>query len=317
MADFFTPILVLVIYLIGFHFSTLSSLEKAYFILLAAVAVMAHVSHFSLGLALITIVVGLRWWLRTSLRSTLIATGLLLIPLGLAATAILLNNIVIHRVFSLLFAQQSFLLANMIEHGPAKHHLEEACPARGYRICAVVDNGNRFRVSLRTDAFEKLGGFKGMREESSAIVWATIRSRPLQVVRMAADTFGSALFRHSPGAELSPLSTDPWMVDVLSKKFGPATVLAYRESLQTRGLLPQGLFRAVDDVAFPAAVLALAAVGTLAFRGRLSEAVALAALVSLGFRTQLRALRIRFRRIRPTASETNLAFAFAASVDPR
>jgi hypothetical protein len=53
MADFFTPILVLVIYLIGFHFSTLSSLEKAYFILLAAVAVMAHVSHFSLGLALI------------------------------------------------------------------------------------------------------------------------------------------------------------------------------------------------------------------------------------------------------------------------
>jgi hypothetical protein len=72
------------------------------------------------------------------------------------------------------------------------------------------------------------------------------------------------------------------MVDVLSKKFGPATVLAHRE-LQTRDLLPQGLLRAVDDVAFPTAVLALAAVATLAFRRRLLESVCASRSVFLGF----------------------------------
>jgi hypothetical protein len=41
-----------------------------------------------------------------------------------------------------------------------------------------------------TDAYQKLGGFAGMRDESKIIVWATMKSYPWEVVRMAMHTAG-------------------------------------------------------------------------------------------------------------------------------
>jgi len=94
-------------------------LEIIYFTLLGCIAITAHISHLPLAFALVSVVLILHVVFRTPPRSLLIRAGILSVPLTLSATAVLLNNILIHHYFALFPAGQSFLLANMIEHGPA------------------------------------------------------------------------------------------------------------------------------------------------------------------------------------------------------
>jgi len=103
-----------------------------------------------------------------------------------------------------------------------------------------------------------------MREEAGSIVAATIKARPWDVIDMAKRTASSALVTHAPGAELEPLITDEWMVDVLSKKFGPMTVRAYKESLQSNDLIPRDFLRNLDNVTFPLALASTLIAGLFA-----------------------------------------------------
>src|SRR5215831_3163688 len=159
-------------------------------------------------------------------------------------------------------------LSPIAQYGPARSYLQEACPAAGYKICSAINDcltnphwgdwcepsdshwiANRFLWN--SQAFRQLGGFAGMRDEAGSIVAATIEARPWDVLEMAKRTIGSALITHAPAAELEPLITDEWMVGVLSKKFGPSTARAYKESLQSNDLIPRDFLRIVDDVTFP------------------------------------------------------------------
>jgi hypothetical protein len=290
MPDVFTAIMVLVFYILGFHLSDLTTAERLYFILLGCVAIAVHLSHVSLAFSLFAMVIILHLLLRTSRNIILVRGGVLLILLWLTVSATLLNNIFVHRVFSLFPAGQTFLLANMIEWGPARHYLREACPAAGYKICDVVDAlpASADRV-LWGPTLQKLGGFDGMHDEASEIVAATIRTRPSEVLQMAQHTFALSFFTHAPGAELTSLKSstinwsDYWLRDIIWNKFGTSAIEAYKDSLQSENAIPRALLRAIDNVALPAAIILLLAVGLLAFRFRLLEAVALAILVSSGF----------------------------------
>src|SRR5262249_29624941 len=153
-------------------------------------------------------------------------------------------------------AGQSFLLANMIEQGPARRYLEKTCPAAGYRICSIIDSMSRtsYEVLWAPDAaYQKLGGFEGMREEAKQIVMSTFLSRPWDVLQMAVHTVGLSFVTHAPGAELHSLGEERniWMVDVLTKKFGLSTVRSYEDSLQSQDAIPRALLQAVDSISFP------------------------------------------------------------------
>src|SRR5205823_5288311 len=111
--------------------------------LLGCIAITAHISHLPQAFALVSVVLVLHVVFRTSPRSLLIRAAILSVPLMLSATAIFLNNIVIHHSFALFPAAQSFLLGNMIEHGPARRHLQETCPTAGYKICSIAKSLRR------------------------------------------------------------------------------------------------------------------------------------------------------------------------------
>jgi hypothetical protein len=288
MADFFTPIMILVFYILGFHLSALSRLEKLYFILLGCVAVAAHISHLIQALALVSVIIIIHVFLRTPFRVALTRSTILSIPLVLSAIAILLYNIVVHHSLALFPAGQSFLLANMIEQGPARRYLQETCPAVGYRICSIIDSMPKtsYEVLWAPDAaYQNLGGFEGMREEAEQIVMSTFRSRPWDVLQMAAHTVGLSFVTHAPGAELHPYgeSMDIWMVNVLTKKFGLSTVRAYEDSLQSQDALPRALLQAVDSISFPIATVGLLISGIFAFRRGFQEAIALAILIPAAY----------------------------------
>jgi hypothetical protein len=196
----------------------------------------------------------------------------------------------VHRVLSLFPAGQTFLLANMIEWGPARHYLREACPTAGYKICNVIDALPASADRILWHSFQRLGGFDGMRDEAKEIVVATIRTRPTEVLRMAQRSFALSLITHAPGAELTALINRPcidwcdyWLVGIIRDKFGGVTVQAYRESLQSLNAIPRASLRRIDDIAFPAALIVLLGGGLLAYRSGLVEPVALAILISAGF----------------------------------
>jgi hypothetical protein len=277
-------------------------LKDITFSLLACVAIAAHLTHPPLALVVIACIIVFQIAGHLAPRLILIRTGVASIPIALAILAILVNNIVIHRVLAIYAAGSTLLLANMIEYGPARSYLQEACPAAGYKICPAINDcltnphwgdwcepsGSRWvanRFLWNSPAFHQLGGFAGMRDEAGSIVAATIEARPWDVFDMAKRTAGSALVTHAPGAELEPLITDEWMVDVLSKKFGPSTVRAYKESLQSNGLIPRDFLRIVDNVTFPLALASMLTAGLFALRRGLWEAVGLVVLVFVFFVT--------------------------------
>jgi hypothetical protein len=285
MADFFTPIMILVFYILGFHLSALSRLERLYFVLLGCVAVAAHISHLTQALALVSTIIIIHVFLRTPFRVALTRSTILSIPLVLSAIAILLNNIVVHHSVALFPAGQSFLLANMIEQGPARRYLQETCPAAGYKICRIAKSlpATPYELLWATDAYRELGGFDGMREEAAQIVRGTFRSRPWDVLQMAVDTVGSSFITHAPGAELGPLSNHSWMTDVLTKKFGLSAVRAYENSLESQDAVPRALLQAVDNISFPIAAVGLLISGIFAFRRGFQEATALAILIPAAY----------------------------------
>jgi hypothetical protein len=301
MADFFTPVTLLVLYILCFRWLDLTKTERCYFLLLACVAIAAHLTHPPLALVIIACIIVFQIARRVSPRLILFRTGVASMPITLAILAILVNNIVVHRVFAIYAAGSTLLLANMIEYGPARSYLQEACPAAGYKICPAINdcltspqddwckpssarwNANAFLWN--SQAFHHLGGFAGMRDEAGSIVAATIKARPWDVFDMAKRAAGSAFVTHAPGAELEPLITDEWMVGVLSKKFGPSTVRAYKESLQSNGLIPRDFLRIVDTVTFPLALASMLTAGLFALRRGLWEAVGLVVLVFVFFVT--------------------------------
>jgi hypothetical protein len=285
MPDVFTSVMILVIYLLCFHLLVLSRLEIIYFSLLGCIAITAHVSHLPQAFGLVFVAFVLNVVVRTPPRSLLIRAGALSVPLILSAAAILLNNIVIHHSFALFPAGQNYLLANMIEHGPARRYLEETCPVAGYKICSIAKSlpATSQELLWDTDAYRKLGGFNGMQEEAKLVVIGTLRSRPWDVLLMAVNTVGSSFVTHAPGAELKPLSNHIWMVDVLTKKFGLSTVRAYEDSLASQDAVPRALLQAVDNISFPIAAVGLLISGIFAFRRGFREATALAILIPAAY----------------------------------
>ena len=282
MPDFFTAVMILVFYLLGFQPAALSRGEKIYFVLLACVAISAHISHLPQAIALAALVLLLRFCHGTRLRYLHRQGAILLVPLALATSATLLNNLLIHRVFALFPAGQTFMLANMIEQGPGRQYLQEVCPAAGFKLCVSSNTlpATSYEFLWSTDNLQRLGGFEGMHDEAAAIVSGTIRTHPAEVLKMMAHSIASSFLVHAPGAELFPLSNDPWMTDVLVKKFGPETLRSYKTSLAARDLIPREFLRVLDEVTFPAAVLALLIAGFCAFRRRLAEAFSLGVFVA-------------------------------------
>ena len=143
--------------------------RKSYFVLLACVAISVHISHLPQAIALAFLVLFLHICLRTPLSSALRQGAILVVPLALAICATLLNNVLIHRVFALFPASQTFVLANMIEQGPARHYLQEVCPAAGFKLCATWNTlpATSYEFLWSTDTLQRLGGFEGMHDEAN------------------------------------------------------------------------------------------------------------------------------------------------------
>jgi hypothetical protein len=259
MADAFTAVMILAIGLLVFRGDRLSTAERIYFFLLTALAATAHVSHVAIAAALAAALFLLRVVQGEGLAQAATRFRLVAVAILLATAANIVNNAVVHRTFALSPAGPSFILANLIEYGPARRYLDEACPGAGYKLCAELERmpDTSFEMLWKSDFYARLGGFAGMREEASRIALATLRSRPGEVLEVAFRLVGQAFLARAPGAEIFPVGNTFWLEDVLRKRFGPATVQSYRVSAQARDTVPRAMLSRVDQVVFPVSLAAL------------------------------------------------------------
>ena len=258
LADIFTPIMFLSIFMLYFYHDKLSNMELVIVFLAAVFSIAAHVTNLSLSIGLL----GLFLLLTLGTRQVAIGIkpfGLVAAPIALAACAILLFNGVIFRDWSIAPAGQSFMLANMIEYGPARDYLRDACPMHHYKICAYRDElpATADELLWTTGLFEKLGGFPAMKDEARQIVVQTALTRPTAVARMVTLNFAHALLTHAPCAECRRGPQVPSFANLLDMKYGPNVRTAYESSAEMRDALPYEAIKALDWLVFPTSMVAL------------------------------------------------------------
>ncbi len=224
--DLFTGVLLIAIGLLA---GSRMKPPKAWILALAAAFLTAaHLSHLPLAALLTAAVLPLRppLWRQ-----------LLAVPLIAAMLLVSINLLAFHRLSVAPFGSV-FLLARLIEDGPAFRTLERECAARPWRLCAslaalpVAADDFLWR---RGSPLEVAGGAKALAAEASEIVAATVRAEPGAVLAgFARNTLRQlAMARTGDGLQAWPETVTPWII----RLFPPAEQNAYQQARQTRNAL--------------------------------------------------------------------------------
>lgn len=270
MADIFTPIMFIALYIIGFHFSELSRMLRVYIFLLACIAIAAHPSHLIMAVLFVCSSAVFLPWPRSARGEIGKRLAITAAPVALAAMAIFSYNIAVFHAASLTPAGPNFFMANLIAGGPARAYLKEACPGAGYKICNYVDRlpDTADELLWHSKMFGDTIGFKALpSDESGKIVKETIKRYPLAVAEMITRNFINGLTTHEAAIEICRESYVPWNIPIIEQKFGSPAVSAYMNSAEMKNAIPHEAIRMIDSIVVPASFFLLIALGAFSAWG--------------------------------------------------
>jgi hypothetical protein len=258
MADIFTPLLVLALWLYV-EDESLWRPERIGLLVLIGLCVTVHLTHLPLGLSLI----GLAWpWLRArrapALRRRLLTpTAALLV--GLAAISGW--NAARAGRWTLASGSDTFLLGHLVETGIAGRMLDAHCPERGYWLCP-----HRARLPLGTDellwsdvldlkAWDQPAAVSG---EVSRLLHDSLRELPLLHAQVAIISTLRVLGRFATGEGLDADARP--LIEQQLQKLAPSDVPAFVASRQQRDAIAVSTLRRLHTP-IGWALIALALVG--------------------------------------------------------
>lgn len=264
MPDIFTGLMFVTIFSLVFLYDRMALLGKIFSFLLLLVTIFSHFSHPPMA-AIITIAAAACLFLlqRYPLQGAWLA-------LAASATAILTicaYNSVTYRQFTISPAAPTFLLANLLEYGPARKELAENCHEEHYRLCAF-----RSRIPASADQFlwdrespfnSDLNGFAGMQYESSRIAWATIRHQTWAIAMMSARNSARALVAADPTADLGRMDRSVSILQtMLGRVYGPSAVRQFNASAQEHNRVAVEIIKILTaaGMALAIAIIALAGI---------------------------------------------------------
>ena len=169
-------------------------------------------------------------------------------------------NLAGHGRFALSPFGNVFLLARLIADGPARATLQARCPEVGWRLCPFTENlpddSDEFLWSA-TSPILAAGGHKAISAEANAIIAATLRDHPAEVLQSATRNSLNQFWRMQSGDGLEPwpIQVTPW----ITRDFPPAEQARHAAARQqTTGLsVPFGLATVHGVVAWAGAALCL------------------------------------------------------------
>lgn len=264
IADVFTPLLVIALYLL-LEGHAREARQRWALLVLSGVAVVVHLTHLWIGLALLGVSVLLR---RREGSARHVRAPALALAGGLAA--VLSFNLARTGKVTLAAGSDAFVLAHLQESGIASRLLNAHCPERAYMLCPYKD-----RLPMPADAFlwnDKLDLFPFerrdvVRAEARRLLRDSILEEPLLHLQVAARYTAEALVAFRTGVGLDGESVDHVAVSI--DEHYPGDSAAYRAAKQQRAVLPIPALRAVHTpVAYALLVAVVAVLAVSAARER-------------------------------------------------
>ena len=160
MPDVFTPLIVLVVFLVTQMHERLRLWEQAAWALLLTMMLAFHQANPLFALGLLVVMLASGWWQRRRgiwfARSALLVVG----PVVLAITAQTLYGYLVIGRFTPSPAAPYFLLTRIIVDGPGREYLAKACPERHYFLCDHQSELNADADELLWDARSPLAAMR-------------------------------------------------------------------------------------------------------------------------------------------------------------
>jgi len=263
--DCLTALVILSIYLLGFHARKLGPVRSWLMVAVGAFSTAAHPSHLVLtaGLALsLGVYRGVLWlarnrsWPQAHVRPAILC-------FVLALTTIVASNFALTGQVFVTRAGPAFLFARMLQDRIVMRLLDDTCPASGYRLCKYKDMLPRTADGWlwgRDSPFFRLDRFAGTNAESERIIWDSIKRYPLLQVEAALNDAANQFVTYRTGDQIEP---QQWALQSVFMRFIPAQVPAYLEARQQRG---EFRFRTVNLIDVPIAGLMLVGLIVMLFR---------------------------------------------------
>jgi len=259
MPDLFTGLMFMLLFALIFLDERMSRILRLAAFLLLVLAIATHSSHLVLALA-ITLLGGL-WQFLQRPKPKLSGALLSLAAIVTVALCFYVYHGKVHHRYALSPTGSTFLMANLLEYGPARAELAERCPHIAPKLCTYRTRLRPTADNILWDADSpfntRLGGFEGLAGEAREVVSATIVDHPGLVLQMSVGNSASALVSADPAADIERMDASVELLrHMLLKIYGSQTVRSFDASMQEHNMFPRPLVRILNG-----AILALLIAG--------------------------------------------------------
>ena len=261
LPDILAPLLVICLYLLGFHADKLTWAHKVALTAAAVLAATSHASHLGLAAGLAVFVALMQIATRhMALASASPRWRLPVLVFSLSLLALVTSNFVRTGDVFISRSGPAFVLGRLVQDGIVKRLLDDTCPESGYRLCAYKDDLPRDANSYlwgQDSPFWKLGGFEGTADEAKSIIVESLKRYPLLHLKAASRNTLEQLVTFETGDGIEPLFDVP--IPPMQRQI-PEQVEDYRAARQQNDQIE---FRWINVLQVPvgaASIVALAAI---------------------------------------------------------
>lgn len=266
MPDVFTGLMFAGLFILATQWPAISNISRVLLTAITLLSILVHLSHLVMAVAILLVGVVGRMAGARMLNWRGLGAG---IACTLAAVILYVGyNAAVFGKATISPAGSTFLMANLIEYGPARRELRQGCPASGYRICRYAEQlpPTANELLWKEGALSALGGFEGMKTESDQIVVATIQHRPGDVAAVSAANTLRALARVKPTTDVVAFADQAKVGGIIQDVYGRSARQAFASSLQEMNRFPRTLFDGLTIGGLTAALVAIIAGGALTIR---------------------------------------------------
>jgi hypothetical protein len=259
MPDILVPLVVLAIWLLGFHWHRLSLHERLGLLATALLGLMSHNSSLALGVGLIAVILMLRaavyrknWSISISILPpvAVVAASFVLIPM---------LNLALSGKATYASGGPVFLFARFVQEGIAQRWLADNCPVANIKLCKMqkhIPNTSEGFLWARNSPLRELGNWSGAaaNAELGYVVAESLKDYPGRIFRSSLQATSQQFFMVETGDGLDNYQ------DYTRKVFSnlsPRISELFNKAGQQRNQMTQQLFNILNRVHVPVAYLSV------------------------------------------------------------
>jgi hypothetical protein len=256
MPDILVPLIVMALWLLGFHWPRLGRMERAGVVLLTLLGLLSHMSCLALALGLILVLLAMKVKPLHRVPAVYIVP-----PLAVVLSCLLLMPL-LHLVLTgkggYTPGGSTFLFGRMVQDGLVQRWLAEHCPDPDIKLCAF-----RHRLPATADdflwnggsPFQDMGGWRGDAEpEFKRLTWAAVTTYPGMALWTTLRSTGQQMVKVATGDALDEGHYD---TRGIINKYLPGIAQPFFETRQQNGQITRDLFDRLNLVHVPVALLSV------------------------------------------------------------